>query len=282
MKPIVKWVGGKTQLFKQIEDLTRPALAKNTESVFYEPFCGGCAVSFNLLHNHTVINDINTELINMYSQIKENSEEVIFELSKMAELHNSDFYYNIRNLDRDEESFNSLSLAKRAARFLYLNHTCFNGLYRVNSKGYFNSPIGKTSSGKTPDIVRADDIRKLSQFLQTVDINCGSYLETTKFAKFGDVILFDPPYDQDPVISSKGFVSYTSDGWTREDLVKLKIESDRLVDLGCKVVITNNATEYVRKLFTDDRYEISEVSVRRNINRDGNKRTGTEFIIYSK
>lgn len=282
MRPIIKYPGGKTQLLPALTSIIEPALAENTDSVFYEPFCGGAAVSLYLERPNTVINDINIELVNMYQQIKENPEGVIDELSDMAAWHSESFYYGLRNRDRDTVEFAMLYPVERAARLLYLNHTCFNSLYRVNKKGQFNSPIGRAANGKTPDIVREDDIRKLSQFLQTVDIRCGSYLETTKLAKPGDVILLVPPYDQDPVINSKGFVSYTSDGWTREDLVKLKAESDRLVDLGCKVVITNNATNYVKKLFMDDRYEISEVSVRRSINSDGNKRTGTEFIIYSK
>ena len=276
MKPVIKWVGGKTQLLKELKEIIIPVLKE--DSYYYEPFCGGAALALDLEHKNTILNDLNSELINMYRVIRDNSEELIAELKRFQNSHNAEFYYHIRNLDRTD-ALNQMSDVVKAARTIYLNKTCFNGLYRVNSKGQFNSPIGRTSSGKTPDIVQEDLIREMSEFLKTVQFHNGDYRESLVYAKNGDVVFFDPPYDQDESISSEGFVGYQKEGWTRKDLEELKTVCDELSIRGVKVVLTNNDTEFVRKLFTG--YNFREVEVKRSINRDGNKRKGKELIIYN-
>ena len=276
MKPVIKWVGGKTQLLKELKEIIIPALKE--DSYYYEPFCGGAALALDLEHKNTILNDLNSELINMYKVIRDNSEELIAELKRFQNSHNAEFYYHIRNLDRTD-ALSKMSDVVKAARTIYLNKTCFNGLYRVNSKGQFNSPIGRTSSGKTPDIVQEDLIREMSKFLKTVQFHNGDYRESLVYAKNGDVVFFDPPYDQDESISSEGFVGYQKEGWTRKDLEELKTVCDELSIRGVKVVLTNNDTEFVRKLFTG--YNFREVEVKRSINRDGNKRKGKELIIYN-
>ena len=276
MKPVIKWVGGKTQLLKELKEIIIPALKE--DSYYYEPFCGGAALALDLEHKNTILNDLNSELINMYRVIKHKSEELIAELKRFQNSHNSEFYYHIRNLDR-ADPLSKMSDVVKAARTIYLNKTCFNGLYRVNSKGQFNSPIGRTSSGKTPDIVQEDLIREMSKFLKTVQFHNGDYRESLVYAKNGDVVFFDPPYDQDESISSEGFVGYQKEGWTRKDLEELKQLCDELSIRGVKVVLTNNDTEFVRKLFAG--YNFREVEVKRSINRDGNKRKGKELIIYN-
>ena len=276
MKPVIKWVGGKTQLLKELKEIIIPALKE--DSYYYEPFCGGAALALDLEHKNTILNDLNSELINMYKVIRDNSEELISELKRFQNSHNAEFYYYIRNLDRTD-ALSKMSDVAKAARTIYLNKTCFNGLYRVNSKGQFNSPIGRTSSGKTPDIVQEDLIREMSKFLKTVQFHNGDYRESLVHAKNGDVVFFDPPYDQDESISSDGFVGYQKEGWTRKDLEELKTVCDELSIRGVKVVLTNNDTEFVRKLFAG--YNFREVEVKRSINRDGNKRKGKELIIYN-
>ena len=276
MKPVIKWVGGKTQLLKELKEIIIPVLKE--DSYYYEPFCGGAALALDLEHKNTILNDLNSELINMYKVIRDNSEELISELKRFQNSHNAEFYYHIRNLDRTD-ALSKMSDVMKAARTIYLNKTCFNGLYRVNSKGQFNSPIGRTSSGKTPDIVQEDLIREMSEFLKTVQFHNGDYRESLVHAKNGDVVFFDPPYDQDESISSEGFVGYQKEGWTRKDLEELKQLCDELSITGVKVVLTNNDTEFVRELFAG--YNFREVEVKRSINRDGNKRKGKELIIYN-
>ena len=276
MKPVIKWVGGKTQLLKELKEIIIPALKE--DSYYYEPFCGGAALALDLEHKNTILNDLNSELINMYKVIRDNSEELIAELKRFQNSHNAEFYYHIRNLDRTD-ALSKMSDVMKAARTIYLNKTCFNGLYRVNSKGQFNSPIGRTSSGKTPDIVQEDLIREMSKFLKAVQFHNGDYKDCVATTKNGDVVFFDPPYDQDESISSDGFVGYQKEGWTRKDLEELKTVCDELSIRGVKVVLTNNDTEFVHELFAG--YNFREVEVKRSINRDGNKRKGKELIIYN-
>jgi DNA adenine methylase len=275
MKPVIKWVGGKGSVLPLFEDLIKPYLKEN--NTFYEPFAGGLAVSLALQHKNTVVNDLNSELINMYKVIRDNPEELISELKCLQNSHNTEFYYHVRNLDRTD-ILSRMSDVAKAARTIYLNKTCFNGLYRVNSKGQFNSPIGRTSSGKTPDIVQEELIREMSQYLKTVRFHNGDYKNCLVAAKAGDVVYLDPPYDQDESISTDGFVGYQKEGWTRENLRELKRLCDELVFRGCKVIISNNDTEFVRQLFSG--YKFREIEVKRSINRDGNKRKGKELVIY--
>ena len=275
MKPVIKWPGGKASVLKHFEDLIKPYLKEN--NTFYEPFAGGLAVSLALQHSKTVVNDLNSELINMYKVIRDNPEALIEVLKIYQKNHSQEQYYYIRDLDRKPD-FDSISDIVKAARTIYLNKTCFNGLYRVNSKGQFNSPIGRTSSGKTPDIVQEDLIREMSQYLKTVQFYNTDYRNCLVLAKAGDVVYLDPPYDQDESISTDGFVGYQKEGWTRENLKELNRLCDELIFRGCKVIISNNDTEFVRKLFTG--YKFREIEVKRSINRDGNKRKGKELVIY--
>ena len=214
----------------------------------------------------------------MYKVIRDEPECLIAGLTNHQTHHNDEWYYMIRDLDRKPD-FNNLPAVTKAARTIYLNKTCFNGLYRVNSKGYFNSPIGRTSSGKTPDIVQEELIREMSNYLKSVQFHNGSYSECLVGATAGDVVFLDPPYDTDEAIKSEGFVGYQKEGWTRKDLEELKIICDELSIRGCKIILTNNDTEFVRELFKD--YNFREIEVKRSINRDGKNRKGKELVIYN-
>ena len=276
MKPILKWAGSKQQLLTELKKYITPELLKGNQ--YIEPFIGGGALAFDLEHPNTVISDLNPELTNLYQIVRDKPEVLIDRLKEHQEKHCEAHYYEVRALDRWAD-FKYIVPATRAARTVYLNKTCFNGLYRVNSKGYFNSPIGRSSSGKVPDLVQADAIRDLSKFLQTVDIQTGDYRTVINdiHPLPGTVIYLDPPYDPGEEISTGGFVSYQKEGWTREDLKLMKSECDYWSRLGCKIVISNNDTSFVRELFSD--WEIHEVEVRRSINRNGDGRKGKEVII---
>lgn len=276
MKPILKWAGSKQQLLSELKKYITPELLEGNR--YIEPFIGGGALAFDLEHPNTTISDLNSELTNLYEAIRYYPETVIDTLRVMHLHHTPEFYYEIRAMDRDP-NFKNSPVTDRAARTIYLNKTCFNGLYRVNSKGYFNTPIGRTTNGKMPDIVQADAIRELSKFLKTVDIRTGDYRTVVNDWKPtpGDVIFLDSPYDKDEGIKTDGFVGYQKEGWTRRDLEIMKSECDYWTRLGAKIIITNNDTEFVRELFSD--WEIHEVDVRRSINRNGDGRKGKEVII---
>ena len=276
MKPILKWTGGKAQLLEELKKYVTPELLEGNR--YIEPFIGGGALAFDLEHSNTTIADLNPELTNLYEAVRDYPETVIATLRVMHLHHTPDFYYEIRAMDRDP-NFNKSPVADRAARTVYLNKTCFNGLYRVNSKGYFNTPIGRTTNGKMPDIVQEDAIRELSKFLKTVDIQTGDYRTVVNDWKPdpNSVIFLDPPYQKDEDIKTDGFVGYTKEGWSARDLEIMKSECDYWSRLGAKIVITNNDTNLVRELFSD--WEIHSVDVRRSINRKGDGRKGKEVII---
>lgn len=275
MKPVVKWPGGKTQCLKYIKELM-PA----TYNIYFEPFFGGGAVLFSLEEDKkAIINDINPELINLYRQIKSNPEKIIDALENIDYIHNTSddpkkYYYTVREYFNSQLGSTSI---EQAARFIYLNKHCFNGLYRVNSKGEFNVPFNGKTSGSSFD---SDNIYEVSKRLQNVDLLIGDFEAAVSNAASGDLIYFDPPYDYE---TNDGFVDYSKAGWTREDSIKLKHLCDRLVDCGCYVLVSNNSTTFINELFNDTRYSIEEITARRAINRKGNGRGPVpEVIIRSK
>ena len=276
MKSILKWAGSKQQLLSELKKYITPELLRGNR--YIEPFIGGGALAFDLEYPNTTIADLNPELTNLYQMVKDKPAVLIARLKEHQDQHCEEHYYEVRAADRNPDFKYSVPAA-RAARTIYLNKTCFNGLYRVNSKGFFNTPIGRTTSGKTPDIVQEEAIRDLSKFLQTVDIQTGDYRTVVNDWKPdpGSVIFLDPPYSKDEDIKTSGFVGYQKEGWTDHDLEILKSECDYWSRLGAKIVITNNDTEFVRNLFSD--WEIHPVAVRRSINRNGDSRKGKEVII---
>lgn len=215
----------------------------------------------------------------MYLQVKHQPEKVINHLTTHDNRHETcsdpkDYYYRVRGYYNEELGINT---AQQAARFIYLNKHCFNGLYRVNKKGEFNVPFNGKLSGGSAD---PDHLRELSSRLLSVHITCGDYISAVFNAKESALIYFDPPYDYE---CEDGFVDYSSTGWTREDTTKLKFLCDQLVDKGCYVMLSNNSTTFIRELFNDDRYLIEEIPVRRAINSKGTGRGPVqEVIIRSK
>ena len=223
------------------------------------------------------INDLNRELINVYEQIKEHPDKLIECLKKHEKKHCHDYYYRLRDLDRTK-SFSKLDNTQKAARTIYLNRVCYNGLYRVNSKGQFNVPFGRYSK---PEIVLDDRIHLLSDYLNNKRIRILNvdFEEAIKAAKEGDIVYLDPPYDYD----SEGFTAYTPSGFSRADLERLKRVCDGLIRNGCLVIISNNDTKFVNKIFHDPKYKIIHVNSRWTIGRNrSSRKPKKEVIIYGK
>ncbi|MBS3991584.1 MAG: Dam family site-specific DNA-(adenine-N6)-methyltransferase [Erysipelothrix sp.] len=277
MNPLLKWAGGKRKLLPLIfEYINKDELAK-TGNKLYEPFVGGGSLFLNLELSRCSINDYNPELINTYIQIRDNPLKLINLLEEHKKNHSLEYYTSIRALDRRVD-YSNYDDIKKAARFIYLNKTCYNGLYRVNSKGFFNVPMGKYEN---PDIVAQDRILRISEYLNSneIEITLGDFESAVLTAETGDVIYFDPPYDYE----KEGFTSYVSNGFTRDDLKRLRKCCDSLVDIGCKVIISNNDTEFVNTLFNDQRYTIKKIEVQRLIGSSNkSRRKEKEVIIYGK
>ncbi|MGV8162772.1 MAG: DNA adenine methylase [Candidatus Nanoarchaeia archaeon] len=249
----VKWAGGKSQLLEQFE----PLFPKKIER-YIEPFVGGGAVLFYIIQKHApkevTIIDANAELMNTYKVVKLHVEELIKKLKIHKSKHDEEYYYKIRDIDPK-----ILDDIERAARFIYLNKTCFNGLYRVNSKGKFNVPIG---AYKNPDIVQEEKLRTISLLLKNVKIVCGSFEKSLEFAKKGDFIYFDPPYY--PLDNKPSFTTYHHDVFLDKEHEKLAKVFDELVKRGCNCMASNSDTDFVKKLYP--KYSINTVMAKRMIN----------------
>ena len=272
IKPFVKWAGGKNGLINSLVSF----IPKNFNS-YFEPFVGGGALFFylknlNILNSKKIyLNDKNVELINAYKQIKINPNKLLEELEILKNNHSKEYFYKIRNLDRDFD-FYSLSEFFRAARFIYLNKTCFNGLCRYNAKGNFNTPIG---SYKNPKIYDKDLIFSVHEVLKNVSITNKDFEVVSLKAKKGDFIYFDPPYY--PINKTSSFVSYT-DNFSANEQIRLYKLFKMLDCEGIKVLQSNSNTDFIKELYKD--FEIIEVISKRAINCKGDKRGKiTELII---
>jgi DNA adenine methylase len=268
MKPIVKWPGGKTQLLPKIKELMPSSYNK-----YFEPFLGGGAVLLDLCPEEAVVNDINPELINMYLQVRDNVEEVIAHLIETDTAHEEvpytkDFYYSIREAFNNRRGSNT---PVQAARFIYLNKHCFNGLYRVNSKGEFNVPFNGKLTGGSFD---AEHLREVSKQLQNVRFLCGDFEQSDKSIAPKDFIFIDSPYAP---LTPTSFVDYTKEGFAYEDHVRLSDFYKELSDYGVYCMLTNHDMELIRDLYRG--FNFTEVDVRRSINRNGDNRKGKEVII---
>ncbi len=260
ISPVVKWVGGKRQLLKDIEQHI-----PTTYSRYFEPFLGGGAVLFHLQPKNAVINDQNSELINLYSMIKDFPEELIADLKQHE--NEEDYFYNIRSLDREREQFEQLSNIKKASRIIFLNKTCFNGLFRVNSSGEFNTPFGRY---KNPNIINEVTIKAISNYFIDNNIkilNC-DYQKSLFNIRKGAFIYFDPPYD--PISDSSSFTGYTKNGFNRGEQERLKEVCDTYNSKGIKFLLSNSSTDFIKNLYKD--YNIHTVSAKRNINSKGDGR----------
>jgi DNA adenine methylase len=284
--PFIQWVGGKRSLLDKYDPLI-PVEFNN----YYEPFLGGGAMFYHLYSKYGntkkyYLSDFNSELITVYNSIVSSHEEVVELLSQMNTRHSKEFYYSVRNYDREEISpkryrkkFNvqeELNHVELAARFIYLNLTCFNALYRVNSENLFNVPIG-TSLKK--DISDNGLLKSCSEVLESADIKFQSYEMINPVE--GDFVFFDPPYA--PLSSTSDFTSYTSEGFSLNDQMKLKEFCDTLKSKNVQFMLSNSNCEFIRELYKD--YEQHTFSLNRTLNSKKELRkqtTDNEILIVNK
>lgn len=267
--PFLKWVGGKRQLVPEIKKILPKGMAR---LVYYEPFIGGGALLFELQPGRAVINDYNEELVNVYRVIKDHPEELIEDLRKHE--NTAEYFYEIRSIDRTA-LFDNLTEIERASRIIYLNKTCFNGLYRVNNAGEFNVPFGKY---KNPNIVNKPVIKAVSRYLNTADIQIlnGDYEEALADIPLNSFVYFDPPYY--PISESSNFTGYVQGGWAKNDQIRLRNVCDSLNERGIKFLLSNSSADFIKDIYSN--YDIHIVKATRSVNSDSTKRGQIdEFLI---
>lgn len=286
--PFVKWVGGKSQLLEEIREKYPSKIEK-----YCEPFVGGGAVLFDVLNTfHTkevLINDINEELINTYSQIKNNCERMIFQLSEIQSIYknhtteeNKDFFYTKRTRYNElKVNGNESDNLEKAVLFIFLNKTCFNGLYRVNSKGLFNVPF---NNAKNPLLCDEENLRSCSKLLQNVEMKVGDYKECKYFIDDKTFVYIDPPYR--PLTQTAAFTSYSENGFTDKEQIELRNFITEISNKGTKVLVSNsdpkNSDEnddFFDKLYSN--FEIERVSASRMINSNAKKRGAISELLIS-
>lgn len=265
--PILKWAGGKRQLVADIE-----RLLPRKYGCYFEPFVGGGALWFHIQPSKAVINDLNRELINVYEVVKTDIEALICELKKFE--NSAEYYYKVRDRDRQRESYARLPAVKRASRIIYLNKTCYNGLFRVNKSGEFNAPFGYY---KKPCIVNEPVLRAVNCYLNnsSISITSQDFELVIEKAKRNDFVYFDPPYD--PVSDTANFTGYNSGGFCRDEQKRLKNVCDKLNDRGVKFLLSNSATDFIQELYSQ--YDITIVHAKRNINSIAEKRGDIEEVL---
>lgn len=263
-KPFVKWVGGKRQLLKQFKlmNLYPPKYFDPSKANYFEPFVGGGAVFFDLLPQKAVLSDLNNELVITYNVIKNNVEKLIKSLKKHK--YNKEYYLKTR-----AKNLNKLSDIEIASRFIYLNKTCFNGMYRVNSSGKFNVPFGDQ---KNPLICNEENLLKVSDALRNVKIVNQDYKQVLKSTKKGDFVYFDPPYY--PINKTSSFTGYTANGFLEKEQEELSDTYLKLHKKGCFVMLSNSNTDFIKKLYSnlDKKIKVHKVNATRMINSDATKR----------
>jgi len=262
-KPFVKWVGGKRQLLKQFRELNLyPPECFNPESnTYFEPFVGGGAVFFDLLPKHAELSDTNRELVVAYNVIKDNVDGLIKSLKK--HIYNKEYYLGVRAQD-----INELSDIEIASRFIFLNRTGFNGMYRVNKSGQFNVPFGRY---KNPLICDENNLRKVSEALQGITITHQDYKDVLELAKIGDFIYFDPPYY--PLNPTSSFTAYTAKGFFEKEQIELRDTFVKLHERGCFVMLSNSDTPFINELYSGlEGVSVNKIIAGRAINSKGSKR----------
>ncbi|MBN3534903.1 DNA adenine methylase [Mycoplasma procyoni] len=266
ISPFVKWVGGKTQLLKEIEK----RLPKNFNN-YFEPFAGGGAVLFAFQPQKAFINDINPHLVNVYKIIQTQPQELIKTLNEWDSIETTkEKYFEMRNRYNQKILNNELDL-ESACLFIYLNKRSFNGLYRVNSKGLFNVPFNNKNFVKS---FSEENILNISSYIKNISIQNDDFESFLKTASKGDFVFLDSPYAP---LNNSSFESYTKDGFGKEDHIRLANLFKELHNRGCYLMLTNHNTDFINELYSDFKKEV--VSVKRLINSDASKRTGEEVLI---
>ena len=285
ISPVIKWAGGKRRLASEIAK----CILRNADNngTYFEPFLGGGALMLFMCPNKCVGIDENPELINFYDVLKEEPEKLFSVLQNyFVPRHSESFYYEIRSWDRSPTYLHDRDRIERAARFVYLNKTCFNGIWRVNSQGYNNVPWNHSDKFPLPKKERFEALH--AYFSKHVKFMHGDYSTVVELAKPGDFVYFDPPYDVEPKQSE--FTSYTKNGFGRKDQIKLKEICDNLIEKGAGVAVSNSDTLFINNLYSNKKdycvYELVKeinLTVHRNIGAKINSRKEvTELLIVGK
>lgn len=240
---------------------------------YVEPFIGGGAILFHLQPQKAIINDFNTELINVYKVIKNDVEALINDLAQHK--NDEDYYYHIRALDRND-SFTNISDVQRASRIIYLNKTCYNGLYRVNNSGEFNTPFGRY---KNPNIVNEPTLRAVSTYLNSnnISLNSGDYSLVLEDLPKNSFVYFDPPYH--PLTESANFTGYIQGGWDESDQIRLREACDKLTNKGIKFLLSNSCTNFIKEQYQD--YNITVVQATRAVNSNAAGRGNVDEVLIT-
>lgn len=272
LSPFVKWAGGK----RQIKEIIIKMIPKEFNT-YFEPFLGGGAIFFELKPKKAYINDINKNLMDIYSCFTNENyfNNLVDELNKLEKLHSEKTYYEIRSMDKDHR-FNLLPIWVKAGRTIYLNKSCFNGLYRVNSKGFFNVPFGKKEKVTLYSKENFDNIKKYFANNE-IKIYSENYIDIVSNAKENDFIYFDPPYDN--LDDKNSFTTYTEYDFNKEDQVKLSNVFKELDKRNVKLMLSNHNTKLIRELYKD--YKITIVKAKRMINSNASKRGKIEEVIIT-
>ena len=270
-KPFVKWAGGKRQLLAELEKSFPKQFG-----TYFEPFLGGGALLFDLLAKKPnlkcSVSDLNSDLVLAYVTIRDKLGRLIESLENHSKNYHKDstgYYYEVRKQEPKSQ-------IEKVSRLLFLNKTCFNGLYRVNSKGKFNVPLGRYTN---PNIVNRENLTTVSKFLQSdkIKISCRDFESILNDAKKGDFVYFDPPYQ--PVSDTANFTSYTHRDFTEDDLQRLADLANHLNSKGSHVLLSNSNTKIVKKIFSSKKWKIKEIAVNRAINSNSQKRTGHKEVL---
>ncbi len=263
-RPFVKWAGGKRQLIAEL----KKRLPKEYNR-YYEPFLGGGALFFALTPHHAYLADSNVELLNAYRVVRDKVEALISDLSRHE--NTQSYYIKLRDVDRSAD-YTFWNDVRKASRFIYLNKTCYNGLYRVNKKGHFNVPYGNNKSAVICD---KENLRACSRALQQIELVCAEFTIAGAVAKAGDFIYFDPPYL--PVSKTAKFTSYTKDGFSMKEQLVLRDMCNELHKKGVKFMLSSPASPTIYEIYKG--YTIEEVSATRVINAKKESRGKVQEVI---
>lgn len=267
VQPFLKWAGGKRQLLSELKKRV-----PSNYTTYYEPFLGAGSLLLYLQPKIAVVNDVNTDLINLYEIIKNDVESLIKDLSKHK--NNSDYFYKIREIDRNQQEYDKLSIVEKASRLMYLNKTCYNGLFRVNRSGEFNVPFGRY---KNPNIINEITLRAVNNYFNKSNI---IFKNTDFFSALDSItkdsfVYFDPPYD--PVSSSANFTGYVKNGFDKSEQYRLKDLCENLDKRGIKFLLSNSSTNFIKNLYKD--YEIEVVKAKRIISSKVSARSVTDELL---
>lgn len=274
VKPYLKWAGGKRQLLPVI----KACLPDNFAAMkYYEPFIGAGALFLNRQPSVAVINDINPELVLTYKAIRDNVGELISALREHKSLNSEEYYYKIREQDRNRDLYSALSDIQKAARIIYLNKTCYNGLYRVNLQGMFNVPYGRY---KNPAICDEQVLMAIHRYLSfsgnEITISHGDFADAVKSAGQNSFIYFDPPYHSQ---DNSNFTGYQAGGFDKNEQVRLRDLFLQKTEEGAKCLLSNSDTPFIRELYADSRFDIMTVKAKRAINSDSSGRGEVDEVL---